>query len=104
MWETMEKNLLQVVADILFCHSDFSAIATLPEDRNQHNCRAEEAVCWTGTSCLHQTCKGLRTRPNCALLLCPRHSKNGGGAFSVTHVRVSVRPSLIKNWCPLNNF
>ena len=48
--------------------------------------------------------------------LCPRHSKNGGGALSVTSVRacvrssvrssvrVSVRPSVIKSWCPLNNF
>ena len=42
------------------------------------------------------------------LLLCPRHSKNGGGALSVTPVRAcvlsSVRPSVIKIWCPLNNF
>jgi len=44
--------------------------------------------------------------------LCPRHSKNGGGALSVTpvrafvcsFVRLSVRPSVIKIWCPLNNF
>jgi len=36
--------------------------------------------------------------------LCPRHSKNGGGALSVTPVRASVRPSVIKSWCPLNNF
>jgi len=37
-----------------------------------------------------------------------RHSKNGGGALSVTPVRASVcasvRPSVIKIWCPLNNF
>jgi len=26
--------------------------------------------------------------------LCPRHSKNGGGALSVTHVRGSVRASV----------
>ena len=40
------------------------------------------------------------------------HSKNGGGALSVTpvrafvrsSVRTSVRPSAIKIWCPLNNF
>jgi len=41
-------------------------------------------------------------------LLCPRHSKNGGGALSVTPVRASVRacvrPSVIKIWCSLNNF
>jgi len=40
--------------------------------------------------------------------LCPRHSKNGGGALSVTPVRACVcpcvRPSVIKIWCPLNNF
>jgi len=30
----------------------------------------------------------------------PRHSKNGRGALSVTPVRASV----IKIWCPLNNF
>jgi len=40
--------------------------------------------------------------------LCPRHSKNGGGALSVTPVRVFVRPfvcpSVIQIWCPLNNF
>jgi len=30
----------------------------------------------------------------------PRHSKNGGGALSVP----PVRPSVIKVWCPLNNF
>jgi len=40
--------------------------------------------------------------------LCPRHSKNGGGALSVTPVRAfvrpSVRPSVIKIWCLLNNF
>jgi len=36
--------------------------------------------------------------------LCPRHSKNGGGALSVTPVRASVRPSVIKIWCPPNNF
>jgi len=50
----------------------------------------------------------------CLLLvfLCPRHSKNGGGALSVTHVRAFVRPSVrpsvcpsvIKNCCPRNNF
>jgi len=34
----------------------------------------------------------------------PRHSKNGGGALSVTPVRASVRPSVIKIWRPLNNF
>jgi len=34
----------------------------------------------------------------------PRHSKNGGGALSVTPVRACVRPSVIKIWCPLNNF
>jgi len=42
------------------------------------------------------------------LFLCLRHSKNGGGALIVTPVRAcvrpSVRPSVIKNWCPLNNF
>jgi len=44
------------------------------------------------------------------IFLCPRHSKNGGGALSVTPVRASVRasvcvrPSVIKIWCPLNNF
>ena len=42
------------------------------------------------------------------VFLCPRHSKNGGGALSVTPVRAfvrpSVRPSIIKIWCPLNNF
>jgi len=32
--------------------------------------------------------------------LCPRHLKNGGGALSVT----PVCPSVIKIWCPLNNF
>jgi len=44
------------------------------------------------------------------LFLCPRHSKNGGGALSVTpvhafvraFVRPFVRPSEI--WCPLSNF
>ena len=36
--------------------------------------------------------------------LCPRHSKTGGGALSVTPVRASVRPSVIKIWCLLNNF
>jgi len=44
--------------------------------------------------------------------VCPRHSKNGGGALSVTPVcvfvsacvRPSVRPSVIKIWCRLNNF
>ena len=30
--------------------------------------------------------------------------KNGGGALSVTPVRASVRASVIKIWCPLNNF
>ena len=39
---------------------------------------------------------------HCANFLCPRHSKNGGGALSVTPV--CVRPSVIKIWCPLNNF
>ena len=38
----------------------------------------------------------------------PRHSKNGGGALDVTPVCVcvcaDVRPSVIKIWCPLNNF
>jgi len=38
------------------------------------------------------------------LFLCPRHSKNGGGALRVTPVRPCVRPSVIKIWCPLNNF
>jgi len=46
------------------------------------------------------------------VFLCPRHSKNGGGALSVTPVHVCVRacvrlffcPSIIKIWCPLNNF
>ena len=32
--------------------------------------------------------------------LCPRHSKNDGGALSVT----PVCPFVIKIWCPLNNF
>jgi len=44
--------------------------------------------------------------------LCPGHSKNGGGALSVTPVRAcvralvraSVRPSDIKIWCPLDIF
>jgi len=40
--------------------------------------------------------------------LCPRHSKNGGGALSVTpvraFVRAFVRPSVIKRWCPVNYF
>ena len=36
--------------------------------------------------------------------LCPRHSKDGGGSLSVTPVRACVRPSVIKIWCPLNNF
>jgi len=39
-----------------------------------------------------------------AFFLCPLHSKNGGGALSVTPVRASVRLSVIKIWCPLNNF
>jgi len=38
------------------------------------------------------------------VFLCPRHSKYSGGALSVTPVRPSVRPSVIKIWCPLNNF
>jgi len=37
-----------------------------------------------------------------------RMVKNGGGALSVSPVRAcvrpSVRPSVIKIWCPLNNF
>ena len=37
-------------------------------------------------------------------VLCPRHSKNGGGALSVTSVRACVCPSVIKIWCPLSNF
>jgi len=37
------------------------------------------------------------------VFLCPRHSKNGGGALSVTPVRACIRPSVIKIWCPLNN-
>ena len=36
--------------------------------------------------------------------LCPRHSKNGGGALRVTPVCASVRASVIKSWCLLNNF
>ena len=28
--------------------------------------------------------------------LCPRHSKNGGGALSVTPVRACVRPSSVR--------
>jgi len=39
---------------------------------------------------------------------CTRHSKNGEGALSFTPVRACVRPcvrpSVIKMWCPLNNF
>jgi len=46
--------------------------------------------------------------PKTLIFLCPRHSKNGGGALSVTPVRAfvrpCVRPSIIKIWCPLNNF
>ena len=38
------------------------------------------------------------------LLLCPLYSKNGGGALSVTPVGRSIRPSVVKNWCLLNNF
>ena len=33
-----------------------------------------------------------------AYFLCPRHSKNGGGALSVTPVRACVRLSVIKIW------
>jgi len=47
------------------------------------------------------------SRTHCMLFLCPRHSKNGGGALSVTPVRscvrASVRPSVIKSWCPLKD-
>jgi len=31
---------------------------------------------------------------DCCLFLCPRHSKNGGGALSVTPVRACVFPSV----------
>jgi len=40
----------------------------------------------------------------CSRVFMPRHSKNGGGALSVTPVRACVRASVIKIWCPLNNF
>ena len=43
---------------------------------------------------------GLPLRQVRSGFLCPRHSKNGGGALSVTPVRACV----IKIWCPLNNF
>ena len=47
-------------------------------------------------------------RLSCVNFLCPRHSKNCGGALSVTPVRSCVRscvrPSVIKIWYPLNNF
>jgi len=41
---------------------------------------------------------------NVRCFLCPCHLKNGGGALSVTSVCACVRPSVIKIWCPLNNF
>jgi len=36
--------------------------------------------------------------------LCPRHSKNGGGALSVTPVRSCVRPSVRSSVRPLSKF
>ena len=36
--------------------------------------------------------------------LCPRHSKNGGGALSVTPVRAFVRPSVRPCVRPLSKF
>ena len=62
----------------------------------------------TQTTQTTQTNKQTNTRPsyqkdmeiksfnNMITFLCPRHSKNGGGALSVTLVRASVRPSV----CP----
>jgi len=55
--------------------------------------------------CINYCCKCYAQKN----FLCPRHSKNGGGALSVTlsvrvFVRASVRPSVIKIKCPLNNF
>ena len=38
------------------------------------------------------------------LFLCPRHSKNGGGALSVTPVRAFVRPSVRPCVRPLSKF
>jgi len=38
------------------------------------------------------------------IFLCPRHSKNGGGALSVTPVRASVRASVCASVRPLSKF
>ena len=67
-------------------------------------------ICWK-SSCAHAILKfagDLKIAKIVLRFLCPRHSKNGGGALSVTPVRASVCPSVrasvIKIWCPLNNF
>ena len=53
-------------------------------------------------------CKCIGKYPGLCTIFMPHHSKNGGGALSVTPVRACVRacvrPSVFKIWCPLNNF
>jgi len=45
-------------------------------------------------TCLQRSCSDGTLRQFGWFFLCPRHSKNGGGALSVTPVRACVRPCV----------
>jgi len=65
------------------------------------SCNMTGIVSWTCNMTGIGSCFGL-----CTKFLCPRHSKNGGGAFIVTPVRACVRlcirPSVRPSVCYQN--